>query len=72
MGSGPAQQAVLSEGCDSANQPNQIFELNLFIKKNVAMGNSIYFQLSFTESLDYNSCRDNEVFHSKMTEVFFT
>ena len=30
VGSGPAQQAMLSEGSDPANPPKQIFELNLY------------------------------------------
>ena len=29
VGSGPAQQAMLSEGSDPANPPKQTFELNL-------------------------------------------
>ena len=29
VGSGPAQQALLSEGSDPANPPKQTFELNL-------------------------------------------
>ena len=29
VGSGPAQQAMLSEGSDPANLPKQTFELNL-------------------------------------------
>ena len=33
VGSGPAQQAMLSEGSDPANPPKQTFELNLYIKK---------------------------------------
>ena len=33
VGSGPAQQAMLSEGSDPANPPKQTFELNLFLKK---------------------------------------
>ena len=35
VGSGPAQQALLSEGSDPANPPKQTFELNLF-KKNIS------------------------------------
>ena len=35
VGSGPAQQAMLSEGSDPANPPKQTFELNLFKKKEV-------------------------------------
>ena len=36
VGSGPAQQAMFSEGSDPANPPKQTFELNLY-KKNLAM-----------------------------------
>ena len=37
VGAGPAQQAMLSEGSDPANPPNQTFELNLFKKKSMTI-----------------------------------
>ena len=40
VGSGPAQQAMLSEGSNPANTPNQIFELNLQKKKHWGLGTS--------------------------------
>ena len=41
MGSGPAQQAMRSEGSDPANPPKQTFELNLYKKVPAASNENI-------------------------------